>query len=308
MDDLIELQKDLAKQIAGYEAQKLAQVKSELEAFLKKKDAVVEAYKARYPDLLRRWKEEHEFIKDRLTKLKRLFSEAEIAAFFRKYVDPTESDVLAQRMRIEEFWRGRGKNELALRNATRDLEASKKTLDLLIANAQELDAVLKANIGLLNEIDEAVPKRNQGLAVYLLWAVLIPAHWRIAMFDDEALLQIKDDGPEALRRYLTPDDDTANQSGEEKGEAVATRVAAKPSPVWQYTAPAPRLILPSNFGKAIDDAWLDYKARKDAYGVAEGDFARDPDDLPTLAKLYNEALKTRDATIRAAIASGQVAP
>src|SRR5437764_14838216 len=57
-----ELQYDVVKQIALFEAKKLTQLKSDIDAFLKKADGLVDDYTKKYPVLLDRWCGQHQQI------------------------------------------------------------------------------------------------------------------------------------------------------------------------------------------------------------------------------------------------------
>ena len=50
-----DLLKNVAQQIADFEAKKLAEIKTELEAFVKKQETLAKEYAAKYPELRRIW-------------------------------------------------------------------------------------------------------------------------------------------------------------------------------------------------------------------------------------------------------------
>lgn len=275
--DVEELLRKVVADINAYEAMKLGELRTELEAFTKKRTTLVDEYRKKYPTLLARWCEQHKLIENLHSSLQCSFGKD-----WKKIVETCicapfhDRDCLEER--IEQRRKcSRGVLEGARDEAQRVFDKSRKHLDVLAANAQKIEAELSDDDALIKKIQATVPGPEQAVALYLFWFKLLPSHRRLA----PAKL------PDGCKNFEDENDGTlCKQIRDTKCETPAEGCA--PPDGWKPPAreaeQVPKLIDPDGYGGALNCAFDALRKAKDELGARESVYRAKPDDLPALEK------------------------
>ncbi|MBJ6127184.1 hypothetical protein [Microvirga splendida] len=277
--DLGELVANISEQIADYEAKKLAQLKSEIEGFIKKKDALIEDYKKKHPELLRLWSGQNVAI-DILHKtlVCRYPDWAEIfQSCVCKHIEAIQTSQVNLDVRL---CCGQGANEKARDKAKQKSEAANLFLKGLGDMEKGITAQLQQNQKWIDEIGKLLNGPDSIQAIHVFWGKLLPAHAQLA--------------PDGLSTVLKESLAKAACNAAQVVDDSCKPVAAEPS----NTRSPPWLIHFDVYGSALEKAWCVYRKAKEDYGAAEGAFARNPDDVDATAKEIEAARKALDVTIR----------
>ncbi len=275
-DPIQEILDNIRAEIATFESRKLVQFKSELEAFLSKKATVVDEYQKKYPVLVDAWKKLNSRIEQASVTLKCRFPDGQWKTYLQecacdRYQKLAERrDALVTRMTC-----GVGDLEKTRDQKKAELDAAKTYLDTLIANAGKSDAELAANGKTATSIEGLANGPQKAVGLQWLWLDLLPAH--VAMAPSNL--------PVGCLGYA---------AGEEPW-VICTSISA---PAEGAAHPVPWLIDPDDYGDALDDAWMAYRAARDASAKADTAYAAAPDDIATTAKALEADEKVRDDEIR----------
>jgi hypothetical protein len=290
---------NVIKQIAEYDAKKLSELKTELDAFVKKEEGLVKDYKAKYPDLRQRWCAQQTDVHALYLQLKATHDPAkdqwktwvtDCICKPRREVDCLE-EAIANRKRC-----CYGPLEYAKDLAKRRFDAAKTRLDVLSALVGKLDTELGDHAKWITEIKNlAGPERVAVL--YSFWFKLLPAHrWLMpADLGSDCAVPGADEAPPDLCKDVwgqpcPPDPGACKPSGTsaDEGDEDARRRL-------------PWLMLPGDYEKELDCAWEEYRKRKNELATAEAQFKDNPDDLATRTKQYTTRRDGLEAEILACL-------
>jgi len=263
------------KDIAAYEARNLSQLKSDLDAFVKKKQSVVDDYTKKQPVQLSTWKGQNTQIAQIGANLKCMFPNGQWKTYIGDCVCPAYKDIADQTAKVN----GRqncalGTLETARNNAKTVADKAKADLDALTANAAGVDTALSANAKTITAIQTLLQGTDKAKAIFTFWFQLLPAHVALA--------------PAGL-----PDDCLAWA----KGEAPWELCTSIPAPDSKAPHPVPWLIDTKAYDHELDCAWTRYNEAREASAKANAAFAAAPDDLAAAVKTLNDTKAGRDDKI-----------
>ncbi|WP_395018454.1 hypothetical protein [Dongia sp.] len=273
------------------DSKKYAQYKSELEEYLGKRKKLIEDYQAAYPNKLKRWQDHH-------GDLRRLWND--LSKIYPNWIDAVKGPIC---QRISEIsgteylintrkYRTKGIYERRLEASNAAAQLALDERKAWIAAPQQIDAALTAHDGLIKAIDDLVPGRQQGQAIYTFWFKLLPDHVRVGP-----------ERPGAEFPSFPPQDTGAAWLCPVQDDTVTTPPedgAFPPKP----TAPgkrAPWLVPPEDYGDKLDAAWIAYDAARQAAVAAEVEFKRQPDDTDTISARLKDLNKTLEQRIADAL-------
>lgn len=275
-DPIQDILNTVKSEILTFESRKLVQFKGELESFLSKKTTVVDEYRKKYPGLVEAWKAMNTRIEQAHVTLKCRFPNGQWKTYLQECACDRRQKLAGREAALAiRMTCGAGDLEKARDGKKAKLDAAKTYLDTMIANAGKCDAALTANGKTAGVVEGLSNGPKKAVALQWLWLDLLPAH--IAM------------APGNL-----PPGCLAYAQGEEPW-AICTSI---PAPADDAARAVPWLINPDDYGNALDDAWMAYRAARDASADADKKFADTPDDIATLAKLLAADEKARDDEIR----------
>lgn len=280
---LEDMLKQVEKDIAAFEARKLAQIKKDIDAFMPKKAAVVKEYTDKYPGLNDRWVQQNAQVAD-LWKA--------ILCHVPDWKEIAEDCICKKLKEIDDLADDidttckKGPNELARDIAKAAADAAKAKLDALIANTQRVDAALTANGKLIAELQGLLNGKERSVAIWGFFFVLAPLH--VQLTSETAT----DDCKNVLKGLPTPDEIcgcTPATTATSGSGGHASSDAAHDYP-W--------LIDPKHFAAAIDCAWSELRAKNEKLGEAENVFANAADDLASKTKKLADLRKALEAEIK----------
>ena len=282
-----ELLEKVKKEIIDFEAKQLGKLKTELEAFEKKKKAVTDGYALKYPKLLEKWRLQNGQIELLHRSLTCLFKDGSWKHHITKCICPRLMAIADQEASLAK----RRRCFLGEREQKRDswkaiAEADKIYLDKLIANQAMVESAQSANDKLIAEIKLLLQGDDSAVAIYVFWFMLLPVHVQMAPM---ALLSFLD-----FAKGETPGDLCPPKKPEPETQSNGT-TAPGPAPVLH---PVPWLVDPDSYADDIDCAWTVYRAHKKEQGDAEAAYNKDPDDLVSMTKALDELRKAYDGQVR----------
>lgn len=265
---------DLNAQIADFEAKKLGQLKSELEAFNKKKKSLVDSYTAKYPGLLKQWTDQNALIRQMHKTLVCRFEDwrekfQHCVCDTIKYIDDAQAD-LDIRLNCAKL-----KLEADRDAAQNKADITEAYLKALSDNEKGVAAALSANNTRIGDVGQLLNGAGSHVAIYVFWGKLLPSHKQLA--------------PEPL----APDLEKSLAAASCSGPSANTDAAGSSTP-----HAAPWLVDPDEYGAKLDAAWSAHKKAKEDYGAAAATFAKAPNDVVTVAKAIEAKRKRLDADIR----------
>ena len=283
---------DVTSELNKFEAKKLADLKTELDAFVKKQDALNADYKKQYPLLRERWCTQHQSVQSLHASLINALPPDEWNKVVHDCVCSKQSELATRSAEISKRQRlGLGEREGARDAAKSGFEAAKDRLDTLAANAQKIAQLLNDDDKLLKDIPSYIGS-DPGLAVYLFWFRLLPVH---------KLLMPDDVGPEceAFGKGESPQElCSAAPRTSDPGKTPAPPTPTPSAPAPTPKRPAPWLIGTDAYLGELDCAWQDYHDAKTGYAEQDAAFKAAPDDLVSLIKARDELAKSLDARIK----------
>jgi hypothetical protein len=273
-----ELLTAVTAQINDYEAKQLGKLKSELEAFDKKKQAVADAYKAGYEGLRCKWRALTAEIETQRRRLICLFGDE-----WKTYVTECICKNLSEIAKAEEALQARnncslGPLELKLKQAKAATDEAKIYLDTLVDNLAALGKELAKNEAWIRDIKSLIDKPDTAAkAIHILWFKVLPLQWRMASDD--------------LRKCLK------FAEGESPCELCPPKLPLPEQDCAKVPHPVPWLVDPKCYAHELDCAWTAYRNAKDKQGEAEVAYNKAPDNVATAAKQLDELKKDLDARI-----------
>lgn len=305
-----------------FEVQKLAELKGELESITRKKESLIEDYKKRYPDLLKRWREQHQRIENLHASLCTLLKHDERKCLFRDIICKHLAEIDARRKSLSDRYEASQGAKEGVRNEVDVLLRKVKfRLDELNANAQRIDAVLVDGDKLITEIRDLLQGPDLAVAPYLLWIRLLPSHMGIVPDEvTEACKQFAaQETPEKLCAAACGDPGSGDgeegtqgaqetKSGQGAGEAnqadPRNQAALREPKTAKHEQQPPEvrcgawLMPPGQYEDELNKAWQAYYAAKKAQADAEADFRTAPDDIASLEQQLKDRESTLDARLR----------
>jgi hypothetical protein len=292
-------------EIATFEAKRLGELKSELDAFVKKQDALVADYKAKYPALRKLWCDRQVAVERLCAHMRCEFPLKEEK--WKKLV----ADCICKPMHLlccqERQVAQRKRCCSGPLQRTRDaalttFDTAKKRLDGLTNLASRVDTILADNAKLIGDI-EKLPSGERAVALYLFMK-LRQAHVSVAPkgdVSDDLTKVCAEFDPNTLcsdvfKQPCKPDDGGCAP----KDGATETGGCTQPAPDGPY------LIHPDNYREALDCAWRDYHRAKEAFAKAEADVKKSPDDLESLIKKLAKDTEGLDDAIKKCLRDANV--
>ncbi|MCV9961740.1 hypothetical protein OIU34_07470 [Pararhizobium sp. BT-229] len=271
------------KDIIDFEAQQLGKLKTELEAFEKKKKAVTDGYTQKYPALREKWRLQNSQIELLHRSLTCLFKDCSWKQHIADCVCPPLAEIAKQDSLIAKRRRCfLGPLEYERDRTKAAAEADKAYLDTLIANQALVESALSADDKLIAEIKQLLQGEDSAVAIYVFWFKLLPMHVQLA---PKALVHCLD-----FAKGEAPDDLCPPKESEPQ-----TPAGGAPVPVLH---PVPWLVHPQSYPDEIDCAWTVYRVSKKAQGDAEAAYNKAPDDLASMTKTLGEWRKAFDGRVR----------
>jgi len=271
-----ELLKRASSDFYRQEANKVSVLKGELEAYKKKRDKLIEEYKAAYPKLLDQWEVQNGEVEKLEVLIKAAFPDAERRELVEKRICPKL--VALKKYLIDKIVESRSamRGDLGSKAdaAAEQVAVAKEGLDALLENARRIPTDIATVDKLCGEIRDLLGNPDQVIAIYLFWFKLLPLHRAIR--------------PEAkVPGSGAPELDTPSKlcpTGGDLFEIDRERRA--------------RLVEEAQYSRVLDAAWVKYGTARQKFADAEAAFKADPDDLPSLEKQCDDAKKALDAEIR----------
>lgn len=313
-----ELLKAVEKEIQTFEAKKLVQLRGELDALVKKRDALLADYEKKYPLLCKRWLQQHQDIRRLHSALSSAVPKAQRQQLLNQHVCPKLNEVEgleAQRQR--QYQDGAGPREKERDVAQAVAEARKLRLDALSANAQRIEAVLNDGDKIIKEIQGLLPGPQTAVAVYLLWFKLLPLHMGVRpdTAEGEAAAGFAADETPDQWCPAAPAPAPAGQAQRAQQEVKAQDGnnqdgSSKPS---GFKRDAAWLMKPSQYGHKLDEVWLKYRDAKDRFAEKDAAYQLARDDTASLGDRVKALNKDLDDRVRkdlasASLSNGSAAP
>jgi hypothetical protein len=286
---------EVTLELNQFEAKKLAELKAELEAFVKKKGALVDEYEKKYPVLRERWCKQHQDVEGLYDSLRCAFPNQDWKQLVSDCICQKQRETYCLERKIgRRKYCCQGKRERARDDAKAAFDAARARMDALNANAQKVDAGLVDSDKLIKEIQGLVPGPDKAVALYLFWFKLLPLH--VGLMPDDVSAECKKfaetETPWLLcKTVLEPDcddDSTCDPKGyvpPSPGAAISPR-------------PAPWLMPWKNYSGDLDCAWQSYRKAKNTLADAESQLKSDPDDLDSLRKKLDELNKSIEDRVK----------
>jgi hypothetical protein len=286
---------EVTLELNQYEAKKLTQLKADLEAFVKKKAALVEEYEKKFPLLRERWCKQHQDVEALSDSLRCAFPNQDWKQLISDCicVKQRETWCLDQTIKRRNYC-SQGQRERARDAAQTAFDAAQLRMNVLNANTQSIEAGLADGDKLIKEIQGLVPGPDKAIALFLFWFKLLPPH--VGLMPEDVSPECKKFGetetPWLLCKSVLERDCADDNPCDAKGY-VPPDQGAVPSP-----RPAPWLMPSKNYSGDLDRAWQDYRKAKDAHAQAQSQFKSDPDDLVSLRAKLAELNKTFDQRVK----------
>lgn len=277
--------KDVMQQLSHFEALKLTEQKTELEASAKKKQTAVIEYEKKFPELMSEWCRQDIEIEQLRQSLKCVF---EHEGGWKKHIK-CACDEFDKIRRLElDILLLKGKREKERDAARAAMDEAKKILFGWEGAVANIDSRLKENDKLIKEIRAlAGPDQIQG--VYLLWFKLMPWHSQLRPLDKNHSWT-GESVAELCHEY--------GHDFEQNREITEYRESS----IEQWPRKVPWLVKPPDYPEKIDCASADYSKMKEEYAKAESVFKSDPDDVNSLAKKLEEKYKSKDDDVKKCLA------
>jgi len=289
--------KQVSEEIAQFEAKKLPELKAELDAFVKKQEELVKAYKESYPAFREKWCLQQQQVQQLYSALKCSFPPP--SKDWKKIVEECickrlhELNCLAKR--IEKRKRCcSGPLERARDEARSGLDAAKADLDVLKSLGGRIQALLDDDAALIKEINTLMSGSDHAVVLWLFWFRLLPNHTKLAPADLQEDCKKLGDGetPEKLCGTVY-----GQPCKEEPGGCTPPEDEDADYP-HDGQRPLPWLMPPRDYGTALDCAWQTYRESKDAWAQAAMEYAASPDDIEALKKKLEEDKKAVEGRIK----------
>jgi hypothetical protein len=288
------LLEQITREINEFEAKKLGELKTDLDAFVKKQDQLVDGYKAKYDALRKTWC-------DRETDVERVYAHIKCEFpldkekwqnLIKDCICRKKHDIYCLKKRIAKRKRccggplQRARDEAAVK-----YDEAKAALDVIQNLAQKIADALAANLTLIGEIDK-LPSAERTVALYLFWFKLLPAHKRLAPKDiSDACTTLGSEGdPKTLCKPVYDEG-----CKDEDGACTPPKGYEDPDPKEPR---GPWLMPPDDYSYQLDCAWEAYHKAKQVLADAEAALKANPDDLASLEKKLTDDQKALEDEIK----------
>jgi ribosomal protein L7/L12 len=294
-----QLRQDVDDQINRFDALKLNELKTELEAFVEIVKTAPTEYKDKYADFKRRWCEEGKQIVQLHSDLLCGYPD------WKKLIIDNVCNILKDiHDREEAIKKCKGVREMALDEAKEQLDVAQANLDAWKLATQKIEDKLTTNQGWITEMQSLNQGEDRAFGLYLLWFKLLPAHNNL--MPDGGELLYRDETPEALCPKETPEAPCREvaQQGQVASPSQESHSESQPSPGKSNDNPcderaAPWIINPNNYKDKLDRAFCCYKLKKEQYADFKVKFQAKPDSLAFLTDELAQKKSTRVADIKA---------
>ena len=271
---------DVVNRIVNYEAQKLPELRTELEQVNKKKLDADKEYTARYEELKKKWCEQNELVLAIWRGLKCSYPRWE--EYIKSCVCAELSKVRKEDLRIACREEIKGRFEAARDRAKARHDLAKEAAAAWTGAVKAISDQLNANGKLIDEISKLAATEDRHAAIYRFWFKLLVAHARIrpetkcfeippTEHPDNLCPPEKLDSSRDCDKYEPPPKASS-------GCAVPTR-PVPPQPPADWPLADPWLLQPKKYAARIDCAYDDYLKAKEALGAAQRCFIENTDDL-----------------------------
>jgi hypothetical protein len=292
-----EMLAQVTKELNEFDAKKLGELKSELEAFVKNQEKLVKDYEAKYPSLREKWCLQQQQVQQLHAAVKCAFPPP--SEPWKKIVEECICKKKHELRCLEERHAKRkrccsGPLERARDRAKALYDAAKARLDALTALAAKVESILGEDATLIKDTNALMSGPDHAVVLWLFWFKLLPQHKQLAPSDveDSCKTFADEETPAKLCEAVwckpcDPEEEACKPTTEETE-------GGKTDP----GRPVPWLIPPKDYGTALDCAWQDYRAAKDALAKADSAFKEKPDDLASLAKAVEDRKKAIEEEIK----------
>jgi hypothetical protein len=296
---------DISQKIIEFDAQKLPELKAELEAVKKKKDDAIKDYAAKFEGLKKVWCEQNDHILSIRRDLIGAFPE------WRKHIEECVCPKLAERRKQEQRIACRsevkGRFEKAREEARVALEVAKAAATGWENAVKVITDQLTANGKLIEELCKLTCSPDRVVAIPKLWCKLLSAHARIRPITDCFDVPVS----EMCEQLCPPGEcDEAGRNCDKYEPAPPASGDCAPKPPAgeddkQQTPPAepswprsePWLCRPEEYAGKIDCAYDGYLKTKQAFGIAVRCYQTYPDDLAQVRKDLDALAKGFDTAV-----------
>jgi hypothetical protein len=293
-----DLLKAVVDEINTFEAKKLGELKTDLDAFVKKQDDLEKGYEKAYPALRDKWCAQQQTIETLYAAIKCAFPNQDWKEIVETCVCTRRHDVRCREQELEQRRRcGWGIRERRRERARARRDAAKARLESLAANAQKVEGALKDNDKLIGQIRDVLPQPEKAVALYLFWFKLLPAHKQLMPGDvgDDCRTFGDAESPYKLcecvyKKDCEPPLELPCKPASGDGESDDT------SPV-DSRHKVPWLVKPARYRNELNCAWGDLRDAKKAFADAEAEFMKAPDDLKSLEDKLKAQKDDLDAVI-----------
>ena len=295
VDDVL---KKVIDELNAFEAKNLVELKTELELFIKVKDAAITEYKNKYDDFKNRWCEEGAQIE--LLRSDLLCGYRDWKELIQAGVCPVRGELHKCEEDIKSLKACKGINERARDEARDELDAAKAIVEAWKTATQKIEDKLKANQDLIKQIQNHSQGQDRAFRFYLLWFKLLPAHNKLRPGDKPVLYP--DETPEALCGECKQEGKQAEQSQESYPEAQQLHGKSENTPCGKPPQEAPWIIDKEKYSGKLDCAFADYKLKKEAYAQTVSAFQANSDDLVSVTKKCDDRAKSLEDDVKKALA------
>jgi hypothetical protein len=273
-----ELLKQVIADINAFDAKKLSELRTELEAFINIKDKAITEYKNKYDDFLNRWGDEGKQIEQLRSDLLCSYPDDAWKKLIQSGVCPVRAELHTCKEDIKSLKACKGKNEKQ-RDETKDaLDAALTTKEAWKTAIQKIDQGLNYNQDVVKQIQNLNQGQDRAFRVYLLWFKLLPSHNKLRPGDKPVLYP--EETPENLcGECKKPGPTQGSTSGLQNAHGDAEH------PCAESDREAPWIVDPKKYPGILDHAFCDYKSAKETYAQAVAVFQAQPDDLPSVTKI-----------------------
>lgn len=291
------LLKTVVDEINTFEAKKLGELKTDLEAFIKKQDDVEKGYEKAYPVLRDRWCAQQKTIETLYAALKCAFPHQDWKKIVEACICNERHTVRCREQELDQRRHcGWGTRERTRERTRARRDATKARLDTLSDNAGKVKGALDDNDKLIGKIRDLLPQPDKAVALYFFWFKLLPAHKQLMPGDvsDDCRKFGDDESPYKLC------ESTYKKDCDPKIELPCTPASDAPADdktPFDSRHKAPWLIDPKKYRVELDCAWQDLSDAKKAFADAEAKFKESPDDLKSLEEALTKKKDALDGVI-----------
>lgn len=296
VEDLLQ---EVTEEVSKFEALKLNDLKTQLDAFVKKKKAAVAEYENKYGGLKQIWDEQGKRIEELLHDLKCAFPDEKRQKLIKDCICKKLEELNKAKAHIECRNACKGIKEEQRDNAKAEMESAQTDIVAWEAAPQRIQAQLTENQKAIDEIKRLMQGPDRVIGIYLLWFKLIPGYNLIRPSEE---LQFEDEVPEKLCPESgsadTPTQGRCSECWPDQPQQKTNNSQAKSAEPPRST---PWLIAKDQYAGKLDEVWNDYRQKKDAFAEKEKDFIAHRDDLATKKSQYEDDKKSLDDRIKNAL-------